>query len=877
MEIEITTVERPDATLLRRAVMQAPFFFSSAKLPKVLDLIEQVDAARDGVRQLWCECPLGEHLGGGFRLYPQYPSMAGLTKEYRAIATLDYATCVDLSNCYPTILAWMYPAIAELQDYVNHRDDILKATMEHYDVNRDAAKDLYLRLQNNGGTDAWKIKHAPKYEGSHFEFAIKYHNATNEVANDMIKNHPEMYSKIVQWIDPETKANKPHPDRTLMTFLLQRKERELIDAMRVVPGCTVIAFVHDELIIENVADPTTLINNMNEKVNRIVPGMSCEIKQPGQPTWFKQEKKCWFEKLTVYKPIDLKNHNDWLKPWLKSSLGWHDESNKVEDDAFPDVGSEALRTTVFRPKKAWELGVLLFNGAEVETHLRRHKEKGECDLLAEFKQMDRLIKRLHAKIQMWYYQQFFAVIDKDQGSIVEQAGNDMFVMKYTEFKQKHPEIAAFLTTDKYDMRHVEAIDYCPAGAPPNIINTFRGFSIVPAPVDSMHLGDELKQSVQAGLSWVFRHIRHVIANDDDPTAIFVRNFLAHVFQCRGKLRVFLQVYSKAQQCGKGLFFDDFLSAILGDNFIKPKENLCAPNGLLGRFNWIYQAKLLVVLDENGEFMFNYGAHGSLRSWLSTNRTQFKKEGFSPVEMNDFSSLIALTNDLNSIRIEKKGDARGAPIPVNEGYSMASAEAGAMVDGEPMTIERRKAYFRDGAKYMLSKEIGPFVQRAFVHHLQSIDLSDYDFQSNIPKNSLRADLAEVADADAYLDDFIAAWSTGELYYFYRDAKTMIEPNVTNRLGVTEKNWITAKHMWEAFSAWSKDTHQNTQNCRNVNQLSLKLISCGFVGDFEAKDPTMRLWRKVGTGNVRKYCCNPPPAAPLPPRAAPAPFRARTTRD
>ena len=62
------------------------------------------------------------------------------TKEIRAIATHQYLTCVDLKNCYPTILTDMFPDIAELKYYDDHRDEVLAETMRHYGVSRDAAK-----------------------------------------------------------------------------------------------------------------------------------------------------------------------------------------------------------------------------------------------------------------------------------------------------------------------------------------------------------------------------------------------------------------------------------------------------------------------------------------------------------------------------------------------------------------------------------------------------------------------------------------------------------------------------------------------------------------------------------------------------------------
>ena len=223
-----------------------------------------------------------------------------------------------------------------------------------------------------------------------------------------------------------------------------------------------------------------------------------------------------------------------------------------------------------------------------------------------------------------------------------------------------------------DLRRVDGVDYYPMNVPPNVINTYTGMGVEPLSVDD-HMGD-LQDKVRDGLAWVDDHLRKVIANNNEQTYIFVRNIIANILQRQGKLRVFLQVYSKSQQCGKGLMFDDFLGAILGANFYKPSSGLMEDEGLLGKFNWLFHSKLLTLLDENGEFIFNRAGHGKLRTWLSSKRVTYTQKGCTGIEMNDYSTLIALTNDLMSIQVEG-GDARSAPISINEGYSVWSAQTG----------------------------------------------------------------------------------------------------------------------------------------------------------------------------------------------------------
>ena len=408
-----------------------------------------------------------------------------------------------------------------------------------------------------------------------------------------------------------------------------------------------------------------------------------------------------------------------------------------------------------------------------------------------------------------------------------------------------------------DMRHVVAIDYYPANAPPNIINTFRGLGVEPMNLDVAPpiLRGELECEVIAGVNWANSHLKNIIANGHEPSYIFIRNAIAHILQCRGKLRTFFQIYSKEQQCGKGIFFDNFLGAILGDNFFFKSRLLgCATMRVSSANSTGYiTQKMLILLDENGEFMFDRRGHAKLRTWLISNRVTFTQKGCMGIKMNDFACLVSLTNEIMPNRAEPRGDAHSVPIPVDEGYSLASAEVDLIVGGEPMPIDRRKQYFHDGAKYLLSPEIGAFVQRAFLGEMLQVDLSEYDFQSNIPNNDLRASLSYVADEDSYLDEFVEAWSNNELYYTYRDQNVYLVPNEHNSLCTTPK-WHKFKFVWLVIKTWSSNTYSDVHNCRNVKQLALKLINRNVVGEKGETSERMPLWRKTGTGNLAMCCCN-----------------------
>ena len=158
----LVTVEKPNTTLLRRAVYSVASLHSWNLIPEAIALIDAADKNDGCVTVEWHECANGAKLrretGEGYRLYPAGPSMARLDRQNtgaRNIAQFDSVIPVDLVNCHPTILAERDEAICE---YVEHREDALQKVSDHYGVTRDEA--LRPWAAGQGG-----VPHAPPPRG----------------------------------------------------------------------------------------------------------------------------------------------------------------------------------------------------------------------------------------------------------------------------------------------------------------------------------------------------------------------------------------------------------------------------------------------------------------------------------------------------------------------------------------------------------------------------------------------------------------------------------------------------------------------------------------------------------------------------------------
>ena len=82
----------------------------------------------------------------------------------------------------------------------------------------------------------------------------------------------------------------------------------------------------------------------------------------------------------------------------------------------------------------------------------------------------------------------------------------------------------------------------------------------------------------------------------------------------------------------------------------PKTILRLPC-LLGKFNWLHHSKLCILLDENGEFVFNKAGVCKLRTWLSARRVDYTenwKTGVTFDGIDAYACLIALANELLSM-------------------------------------------------------------------------------------------------------------------------------------------------------------------------------------------------------------------------------------
>ena len=166
------------------------------------------------------------------RVYAKKPycSIGSLPREIRGTLACDYYVDIDITNCHPTLLVQLCDRYkincSKLRDYVNNRDEYLAKVQSSFDVDRDAAKVLFLELMYGGTFESWCKNYGvsaqvPLWLNEMIE-CIK------GVYSDILSHYPDEIKLLEENGKPEKEYNR---DAALISWILQDTERQLLEVM----------------------------------------------------------------------------------------------------------------------------------------------------------------------------------------------------------------------------------------------------------------------------------------------------------------------------------------------------------------------------------------------------------------------------------------------------------------------------------------------------------------------------------------------------------------------------------------------------------------------------------------------------------------------
>jgi energy-coupling factor transporter ATP-binding protein EcfA2 len=176
-------------------------------------------------------------LGVG-RVYAQKSlSLGSIRRELRHTLARDTYTDIDMENCHPVILEQLCRMnnieCDYLTKYVTNRTKYLKEVMDKYQVTRDQAKNLFIRLLYFGNIENWKADNAIVADKD-LVFLTKFYKELKCIGLEIVSKNPKLL-KLIQ------KSGKANETASLVSTVLQHYEKKILECVYI--------YLHSEKVV----------------------------------------------------------------------------------------------------------------------------------------------------------------------------------------------------------------------------------------------------------------------------------------------------------------------------------------------------------------------------------------------------------------------------------------------------------------------------------------------------------------------------------------------------------------------------------------------------------------------------------------------------
>lgn len=164
---------------------------------------------------------------GWGRVYPD--KSCGLTSFRRKIRNTlinDLYYDFDLKNAHPTILRNLCKSNGiphpQLEKYCDQRNEILQEVQSKFNVSKDVAKELFIRICYSGTFQSWCIENGISAEHSGYDFASLFENEIQIIAKRIKKENPQLW-------DCARKKDRDNQMGTFMSLYNQEWEQRILE------------------------------------------------------------------------------------------------------------------------------------------------------------------------------------------------------------------------------------------------------------------------------------------------------------------------------------------------------------------------------------------------------------------------------------------------------------------------------------------------------------------------------------------------------------------------------------------------------------------------------------------------------------------------
>jgi P4 family phage/plasmid primase-like protien len=153
-------------------------------------------------------------------------SLGCFRRAIRHTLAKDNYVDIDVANCHPTMLLQLCQKYdidcKSLMGYVENRDAVLNGVMGYYDVTRDIAKNLFIRLLYFGSVKTWMNEFDVEDPDHSLPFIESFTKELREIGNELVKHNQDLF---------KLNRDRTNPVGSTVSFILQEYERRVLEVM----------------------------------------------------------------------------------------------------------------------------------------------------------------------------------------------------------------------------------------------------------------------------------------------------------------------------------------------------------------------------------------------------------------------------------------------------------------------------------------------------------------------------------------------------------------------------------------------------------------------------------------------------------------------
>jgi hypothetical protein len=610
-------------------------------------------------------------------------SLCSFRREIRHTLAKDYYVDIDIVNCHPVILYQLCLKNKlffsdSLKKYVEDRDNILKIVMDTYNVNKENAKNLFIRLLYFGSFEAW-ANDLVLQNKIPLKFIIDFKNDLSVISDYIIGANQEMVDEL-----RKTKRRDLSNLRgTIVSYYLQEWERRILEIIYI--------YLRDNKIINN--------NNIVLCFDGVMIPKKCFDKNLLYELETEVLSKLGLNICLVEKEMDQDLFNKLNEEKEEIKIEKEERENEMNEYNYRTFDNEFFRklNTYEGKKNYFEKFICkvitpepcyIFSQEETDSNNKNHKQTyiwTKNNILDAFHQFK---------------------IEEDKQ--IDKNGNE----KKSTFIQKWINDDCLKIYNRMDFLPSNYIQCSQSNeVSNNVYNLFHGYNPL--------ILTQYNKNIRHEIIKIFKFLGKEICNGNEKYFDYFIKFIAHMIQKPNERIPIAFIIKGKQGSGKNVFLNAICNLLDKRNYITSSN----PKDFFGDYAEGFYHKLLVNINEcEGKDTFDF--EGRLKSFISENTITLNAKFMRPITIQNYARLIVFSNKNTPIPIDiRSGDRRYVVFKTTEEF-----------------LDKRKYNDSFWSKLVTHFQKPEFIA-ALYDELNEMDIKDYEFIKNRPISEAYLDMCK----------------------------------------------------------------------------------------------------------------------------------------